>query len=225
MSRASDRHRLPSRLLRHHLPIGVLSVLVIALVYRLLPGDDNIWRLSMSTAYVGLALLGATLLVGPFNVITDRSNPVSIDLRRDIGIWAGIVGLTHFIVGLFVHFRGRMWLYFVPEKWQFLPVRIDPFGLANYTGLFASLVLIMLLVLSNDLAMRRYGRRRWKNLQRWNYINFGLILLHGVFYQILEKRDLPLVMVFTAMVAAVAAIQYLGFTRQRKSRAATRAQD
>ena len=41
-------------------------------------------RWSMATAYVGLALLGATLALGPLSVLRRRPNPVSTDLRRDV---------------------------------------------------------------------------------------------------------------------------------------------
>ena len=60
-----------------------------------------------------LALLVATLLIGPWNVLRRTANPVSSDLRRDIGIWAGMLGILHAGVGQFVHLRGRPWLYYV----------------------------------------------------------------------------------------------------------------
>jgi sulfoxide reductase heme-binding subunit YedZ len=40
----------------------------------------------MATAYVSLALLAATLVTGPINLLRRRPNPVSTDLRRDLGI-------------------------------------------------------------------------------------------------------------------------------------------
>jgi hypothetical protein len=70
------------------------------------------WRLSMATAYAGLLYLAAALIIGPINVLRGAPNPLSINLRRDIGIVAGILALVHTIVGLFVHLRGDPIQYF-----------------------------------------------------------------------------------------------------------------
>lgn len=63
--------------------------------------------LSVATAYAGLLLRAITLLLGPWNVLRGRPNPVSTDVRRDVGIWAGILSLAHVVFGLQVHMRGR----------------------------------------------------------------------------------------------------------------------
>ena len=52
---------------------------------------DVISRLSISTAYPALFLTAAALSIGPWNVLRGQTNPVSFDLRRDLGIWAGIM--------------------------------------------------------------------------------------------------------------------------------------
>ena len=213
----SSRHRLRSRIPRHHVPLGIIAVGLTGLLYWLFPGDDPLWKFSISTAYVSLVLLAMTLLLGPFNILTGRRNTTSIDLRRDIGIWAGIVGILHVIVGLQVHFRGRMWLLFMPEKWTFLPVRLDAFGFANHTGLLATLILLLLLFLSNDMSMRKFGGPKWKNLQRWNYACIGLTALHGVLYQILENRKPVLMIIFVLILLLIGAMQLLGFVRHRQA--------
>ena len=66
----------------------------------------------MASAYAGLFFLAASLSLGPWNVLRRKPNPVSSDLRRDVGIWAGVLALIHTAVGLTVHLRGRMWMYF-----------------------------------------------------------------------------------------------------------------
>jgi DMSO/TMAO reductase YedYZ heme-binding membrane subunit len=76
---------------------------------------DVISRLSISTAYPALFLTAAAMLVGPWNVLHGRTNRVSFDLRRDLGIWAGIMALLHTGIGINVHLRGRPWLYFIDE--------------------------------------------------------------------------------------------------------------
>jgi sulfoxide reductase heme-binding subunit YedZ len=164
----------------------------------------------MATAYAGLILLAASLWIGPLNVLRQRPNPVSFDLRRDIGIWTGILAILHTGIGLTVHLRGRMWMYFFKTLHP-LQLQDTPFGFANFTGLAAALLFLMLLAISNDLSLRTLKTRRWKNLQRWTYAAFVLTAAHGILYQLVEKRHLPWVLVFTALMIAVATIQIFGF--------------
>lgn len=64
---------------------------------------DLISEASIAAAYAELFLTAAALLLGPLNVPRGKANPVSFDLRRDFGIWAGIAALVHTLVGLNVH--------------------------------------------------------------------------------------------------------------------------
>ena len=204
------------RLVRHAL-LAVGSSLATFVVFHGMAPDDPRFRLSMATAYVSLTLLVVTLLLGPLNVLRDRPNPVSTNLRRDVGIWAGIVGLCHVAVGLQVHLRGRMLEYFLfpPDGESLVPLRYDPFGLANWAGLAAALLILLLLVLSNDASLRRLGPRRWKNLQRFNYGVFALVAFHGVTYQLLEDRPWAWVLVFGLLVLAVVALQLRALRKRR----------
>jgi DMSO/TMAO reductase YedYZ heme-binding membrane subunit len=47
-------------------------------------------------------------------------------------------------------------------------------GFANFAGLGAALVFLMLLAISNDLSLRTLKTRRWKSLQRWTRAAFVL---------------------------------------------------
>lgn len=76
------------------------------------PPPDIRHRLSMATAYAGLIFLAASLWFGPWNVLRRLPNPISFNLRRDVGIWTGILAIVHTAIGLTVHLRGRMWMYF-----------------------------------------------------------------------------------------------------------------
>jgi methionine sulfoxide reductase heme-binding subunit len=55
--------------------------------------QDVIWDLSIATASPALLLTAAVLLEGPWNLLRGHNNPVSFDLQRDLGIWAGIMAL------------------------------------------------------------------------------------------------------------------------------------
>jgi sulfoxide reductase heme-binding subunit YedZ len=141
------KNRLRRRLV-HHVVIGVGGVALAVLFMYWFPKRDLVSRLSIGTAYAALVLTVVTLLLGPFRVLWRKPNPVSFDLRRDMGIWSGISGLVHTAVGLNGHLRGRMWQYFVDTRHH---LRWDVFGFGNYTGAVAALVLVLLLVLSPPL--------------------------------------------------------------------------
>lgn len=211
-------HRLSSRLLRHHLPLVALSTILIVMLYVTRPYDDVVSRLSFATAYPAIVLLATTLLAGPINILMRRRNPVSSDLRRDIGIWAGAISILHAIVGQFVHLRGRPWLYYVygPQE-KHVGLRHDVFGFANYTGLLATLVVIALFATSNDLSLRALGTPRWKALQRWNYAVFGLAAMHSFGYQTIEKQKVIWVSAIVSCVVITSAVQIAGFLKRRWS--------
>ncbi|MEC4888454.1 MAG: hypothetical protein RI101_00200 [Nitrospira sp.] len=201
------------------LGIAAISGVLTAAVFFAVDAKDSTFRLSMATAYVGLALIGLSLIIGPLNVLRGRPNPVNTSLRRDIGIWGGIVGLVHTVVGLQVHMAGRFWIYFLypREESHLIPFRYDLFGLANYTGLGVALVLGLLLSLSRDAAVKRLGPQRWKWWQRWNYAGFALIVLHGAVYQFLEKRMASFVLLFAMAILLVGALQAMGVRVTRHS--------
>jgi len=217
------QQRLRRRLLKHHLPLLVLTVLGVAALYFTRPYKDAVMKASFATAYPALALLAATLLVGPWNVLRRRQNPVSSDLRRDLGIWAGMVGVLHSAIGQCVHLRGRPWLYYVYGPWEHhhrFPLRHNLFGLANYTGAAAVLAIVALLATSNDYALRALGTPRWKQLQRWNYAVFALTAVHAFAYQGIEKQHRPFVATVAVCVAVAAAMQTAGWISRRRSRVA-----
>jgi len=172
----------------------------------------------MATAYSSLALLAATLAIGPYNLIRGRPNPVSTYLRRDLGIWTALLALAHVVVGLQVHLAGRLWLYFVPpvEERKWLPVRFDSFGLANYTGLASMLILLLLLAISNDRSLRTLGAKRWKRIQRWAYAATLLMAAHGGLYQVIEKRTALWILFFVTLMLATGALQLYALRKLRR---------
>jgi sulfoxide reductase heme-binding subunit YedZ len=107
------------------------------------------------------------------------------------------------------------------EQAGWFPLRLDSFGWANHLGLLAGLLLVLLLVLSNDWSLRRLGAQRWKGLQRWNYAVFGLVLAHGVLYQVLEKRIAGWVITFAVLSVLIIALQMAGFRGRRKQQQAS----
>jgi len=203
-----------NRLWRHHLPLAVITGLSAWVLYVTRPYPDVITCLSFATAWPALVLLTVTLIIGPWRVLTGRPQVLSLDMRRDIGIWAGVAGVLHAGIGQCVHLRGRPWLYYIYEKTQehLLPLRHDIFGLANFTGLFAALILLALLVTSNDASLRKLGLPGWKSLQRWNYACFGLSAFHTFGYLIgIESLKAAAIITASLCVAISACLQLAGY--------------
>src|SRR5258707_12526712 len=128
---------------RHFVLVSV-AFAIVCLAYAATPPPDVRHRLSMGTAYAGLFFLAVSLWLGPWNVLRRRPNPVSYDLRRDVGIWTGILAIVHTAIGLTVHLRGRMWMYFF-KRLHPLRLQDTQFGFANFTGLGVALLFLMLL--------------------------------------------------------------------------------
>ena len=200
------------RTARHGL-LGLATVACTAAFWELFAARrDLISHLSIATAYPALFLTMLAIALGPWNVLRNRANPVSFDLRRDFGIWAGIIALLHTGIGLNVHLRGRPWLYFVDQRRRF---RHDLFGVANHAGLIAALLFLLLLAISNDLSLRRLGTKKWKSLQRWTYIAAALTILHAVAYQHIEKRQPMYEGLLWATTGITVTFQILGWWRTK----------
>jgi methionine sulfoxide reductase heme-binding subunit len=200
----------------HHVTLSLVSIVLLGSLYYTSKSPDPTFKWSMSTAYVSLLLLGITLITGPVNLLLKRRNPVSTDLRRDIGIWSGIIGLAHVAIGWQVH-MGNMLLYFFKEEktTNELMLRSDLFGFANYTGLAGALILVLLLALSNDLSLRKLKAPQWKYWQRWNYVFYLLVIIHAIAYQVIEKREVPYPLLLTILILPVLVFQVIGYYRYK----------
>ena len=216
--------RLGRRLVRHHLPLALICIGVTWVLAVTRPFSQVIPRLAFASAYPALVLMCLTLLLGPWKMFFGQRIQTSFDLRRDIGIWAGIMGLFHTGVGQFVHMAGKFWLYDLSPAWQkthVQPFRHDIFGFSNDTGLIAAFMLLALLATSNDVSLRWLKTPGWKSLQRWNYGCFALTAAHTFGYQmgIGGGRGWFLV-VSIASVAITLILQLIGWRRRVAERPA-----
>lgn len=180
-------------------------------------------QFTVATGYVALGLLGLTLLIGPANLLLRRRNPVSNYLSRDVGTWAAIFSVVHVIFGLQVHGSGKIsdfLHYFVApdgSPWT------NSFGLANWTGLAALVIVVGLLAISSDAALRKLKARSWKRLQRLNYALFALVILHAFFYGALLRVTSPFTLLLGLSVIAVFVGQAVGVWLWRRRYARTAA--
>jgi sulfoxide reductase heme-binding subunit YedZ len=174
--------------------------------------------LASPTGDVALVLLGVTLLIGPANLLLRRANPVNNYLRRDIGTWTAIWSLIHVVVGFQGHTGGVFGFvdYFVAGG---RPLT-DSFGMGNWTGLAATIIVVLLLVLSTDRYLRELKSQRWKDLQRLNYTLFGLVVLHAVYYGALRRMTSPFtrLLVVTVIVVLVGQAAGIWLWRRRSAR-------
>lgn len=171
-----------------------------------------IFRWSLATAYVASVLLAVTLSIGAWNLFRRRSSPISIDLRRDVGIWCGVFAIVHTLVGLNVHMKS--WVqYFIDDAGG---PRVDLFGLANYSGVLALVIVLVLLATSNDRSVSLLKGRRWKRVQRWSYLFAILVAFHAVLYIVVEKRFLPYLIFVMLLSAWVLIIQSFGIYKRTR---------
>jgi sulfoxide reductase heme-binding subunit YedZ len=184
--------------------------------------DDRAFvrQFTVATGYIATGLLAITLLIGPINLALRRRNPVSSYLRRDVGLWTAIFSVLHVVYGFQVHgaLSDFMSYFLAPDG---SPLT-NSFGLGNWTGLAATVIVVGLLTLSSDVALGKLRARPWKRLQRLNYALFALVLAHAVFYGALSRTTSPFTLLLALIVVAVFGAQAVGiWLWQRKaSRAA-----
>jgi sulfoxide reductase heme-binding subunit YedZ len=195
----------------HYLPMFGLSVIFCLIFYLLWkPTLPIVPFITYTSGYLSIFLLAVSLLLGPINLLLKIKNPISTNLRRDIGVFGGLLGLIHSVVGLFMHFTGRPWLYFVEEVEKGFAIRGGNFGLANYTGLLGAFILILLVVISNDYFLRKLKAAKWKNLQRFTYLMFVLVIAHCIFYRLnADKIDL-IIYLYLPMFLIILVFQLIG---------------
>jgi methionine sulfoxide reductase heme-binding subunit len=182
-------------------------------------------RFTTATGYVATGLLALTLLIGPANLLLRRRTPVSNYLSRDIGTWAAIVSVIHVIAGFFVHgppapLGERILHYFFAPDGSPLT---NIFGLGNWTGLAATVIVVGLLTISSDAALRKLKAKPWKRLQRLNYALFALVILHAIYYGALLRVTSPSTILLGLIVIAVFVGQAVGVWLWRRRRVRTTA--
>jgi sulfoxide reductase heme-binding subunit YedZ len=196
------------------LVISLAAFVIAAPIASIAGVAPDIQKASIGTAYAALALLGASLALGPISLLrTNRFPMVNTMIRRDLGIAAALLAIVHTSIALKAHAVDGIARNFIPSRSQ-----VDGPGViaANNIGLLAVLLLTAILLISNDSSLRRLGATRWKRAQSSAYIAAILTVAHGLLYQILEQRRTVLVLLFGALSLSVIALQLIGRSRRLK---------
>lgn len=200
-----------------HVALALFTVLGVYVTTRYAPRAEAAFVFVLAFGYVCLLLLAAVLLIGPINLLRQRFNPVNIDLRRDLGIWAGITGCLHVIFALIENGRGNILHFFFRPNG--LPL-LNLSGISNYTGAVATVLLVLLLALSNTFSLRKLKGKRWKRLQRLNYWLTGLTFFHVFGYQMISGREQAFPAATAIAVVFILFIQLVGVAVYQKRKAA-----
>ncbi len=197
-----------TRTLRHS-ALAVGTALACALSWYAGPASTAVTRLSLLTAWLCLLLLCAALAIGPLNVRRRGQPLLNHPLRRDLGIWSALTGLGHLAAATGVVMTPDYFRAFITGPPD------DPLpGWAGWIGTLFIIVgyvigilLLRLLAVSSDRALRRLGKERWKRIQRSAYVVFGLTVTHGLVFQLIEQRLGLWLLVLLAATATVIGLQ------------------
>jgi sulfoxide reductase heme-binding subunit YedZ len=111
-------------------------------------------------------------------------------LRRDLGIWAGLTGLTHLVAATGEVMQPAYFQAYItgpPEAP--MPGWAGWIGTASIiAGYLVGILLLVLLALSNNWSLRRLGPVRWKRAQGAAVAALLLTVTHGVVFQVIEGR-------------------------------------
>jgi DMSO/TMAO reductase YedYZ heme-binding membrane subunit len=176
-------------------------------------------RVSLMTSWICMALLTAALLVGPLQARRTGRPLLNHPLRRDLGVWGALAGLIHFALAFKYSMNMEYMAAFIDGAADGPSplVRRALYKWSVIGGIAIAVLFALLLALSSNAALRGIGARWWKRLQRTSYVAFLLTAAHGVVFQVIEARSLPLVLLFAALTSAVIAGQLAGVAAVRRA--------
>jgi sulfoxide reductase heme-binding subunit YedZ len=188
----------------------MVSTLYLLVTY-FVPRGKQFEFLTVAFGYFSLLLICVTLLIGPLTLLRWRRNPVNLNLRRDIGIWAAITGGLHvLLVFRGTLLNGQILFYFLRAGCCGYEPLLNVYGISNDLGLFATLLLFLLLALSNNISLRLLKGKWWKRLQRLTYLLALLAVGHTFGYQYLNIRGAFLLVMVIVLIIFVLICQGLG---------------
>ena len=219
--------------------VGLCGALLSYAFWLTRPDWDPEMRFWRAVGDASLLLLYLALVVGPLARLWPRAGRLLV-LRRELGIWFGVLALVHTVLILDGWARWDVMRFlgyeFIPELGYL--VRLEPgFGLSNLIGLVAMFLTLLLMATSTDWATSRLGTGSWKLLQIYGaYTVFYLVALHTAYFLFIHytqhfHRLAPpnpnwFRYPFLALTALVIGLQVAGYVktvRQQRKQASGRA--
>ena len=181
----------------------VASLLQLAGGVLILSQPDLLERISITSAWICMAYMTVALLLGPLRRARGEVVPANIYVRRDLGIWAALLGLLHFYAGNVVAMNQVYIGTYVrgPLVSSMELLRDQLFSFGSITGLIIAIIFLVLLAISSDRALRWLKVSRWKKIQRSSHVALWLTVFHGIAFQFLESRFIPLVLLAVMAIA------------------------
>lgn len=191
-----------------HLVLGIITMLGVGLAALAAPNFDLRDLLIIGLAYVSLLFTVVTLLIGPLYMWRRGRVPTNLDIRRDVGIWAAATSIVHVALVFWGRDLGLSIRYFLGQ--------VSLFGLVNWLGLIATVIMLALLFTSNDLMLRKLRGGKWKLLQRFNYLLLLVAVLHTFGEEYVWRRGWGIVSLVIALTLITFAAQAVGFIIYRR---------
>lgn len=213
--------------IRHFLIIltAILLVVLFGLVHQ---QWSPMHRWNRATADASIILLSTTMALGPLAKLWPALGRL-LPFRRELGVHAMLLALAHTAIILdgwvgwdlarLVGFE------FHPGLGHYVMVQ-HGFGLANLVGVLALAYGLILVVTSNDRAMRFLGGPVWKFVQRGAYVLWVLIAAHTAYFLFMHFLDFhrptppanPLQWPFTLIVLLILILRWAASIRSWRGR-------
>lgn len=204
------------RAARHLLLAGSSAAATVAAAAAAPPGAA-LDRASLTLSWLCLLFFAAVLLLGPWQVLRTGRVQTNQLLRRDLGIWCALVGLTHLAIAFAISMTPAYMQVYVygAGAWPAPELRHRLYSWAVIGSLVIAALFVLLLALSNNRSLRWLGPVWWKRLQRTSYVAFVLTVAHSIAFQVIESRTTVLVGALALLTLAVIAAQLAGWSSVR----------
>lgn len=212
-----------NRTARHLLLAGSIAAVTVA-AGAAAPAGAALDRASLTLSWACLLCFAGALLVGPLHALRTGRVQLNHLLRRDLGIWSAVTGLAHLALSFRISMTPEyMQLYvYGTEAWPAPELRRRLYGWAVIGSLVVAALFLLLLLLSNNLALRWLGPVWWKRLQRTSYVAFVLTIAHSVIFQLIESRTAVLAAALVIVTLGVLTAQFRGWSSVRAAARAGR---
>jgi len=170
--------------LLRHAGVALIAGLLVYIVWYINSAwspDMRLWKAFGATSFF---LLWFAVFIGPAAVVCAPLNRL-LSFRREAGVWFFLIALVHGYLVLDGWVRWGVWEFFgyeyIPQLDMYLRVE-SGFGLANFAGLIALILAMVLAATSFDRAVNFLGVSSWKWLHIFSYVVFYLTVMHVVYF-------------------------------------------